>query len=119
MGMGVNVASFTAKKSHQGDAHILCEVDGQAGGSAYRSDKSDAGHGRFLNQFEGNPSAEHEYLVVEGDRWRIQNTLTNQLVERVVSANVLRRADEIPIQIKQCATVYATRLGKIGLLVSQ
>jgi hypothetical protein len=80
MGMSVNVAAFTAKKSHQSDAHFFCEIDGQAGGCAHCSDKSDAGHGRLLDQFEGNPSAEHDYLVVQGNRWRVQNTLTNQLV---------------------------------------
>ena len=117
--MGVNIATFTAEKTHQGDAHVFGEIDGQARWSAHRSNKSNTGHGGFLNQFKGNSSAEHEYVVAEGDRWHAQNTLTNQFIERIVTAHVLRRKDEISIQIKQSTTVNTAGLGKIGLLVSQ
>ena len=119
----VNIASLIAQKSHECDAHVFGEVNGQARWCSHCRDKSYPRHGRFLDQFKGNPAAQQKDVIAQRDVICCvgggQHEMTDEFVERVVSANVFGGVNEFSAQIKECAAVNSARLVKVRLLGPQ
>lgn len=62
--MGVDVHFVAAEEADEGLMGGLGEFNGEAAGGGDGGDERDVGGKGFLNDFEGDPAADHEEMIV-------------------------------------------------------
>jgi len=88
----VDVGATVSHETHQGDAGVIGNLDGQGGGRSNGHHHWYPGHGGLLHQFEARPSREHQ--CTPGQRHQVlYHRPSNDLVHGVVSAHVLPDGD--------------------------
>src|SRR6266568_5832599 len=114
----VDVEASLPQEADQGDPGRLSQLDGETrrGGDG-RHDRDTRGV-RFLNNFEARSPGNHENAIRERKSVAEQKR-SNDLVRRVVSADVLSNLEQIPVAGKESRRVEASRPRKDRLSLAQ
>ena len=92
--VGVDVEAVAAQEADERHAEPVRGLDREVRRSRDRGDDRDAGDGRLLDDLEADPAADHEDPAVERHRLG-QDLRPDQLVERVVPADVLAQREQL------------------------
>ena len=92
--------------------------DSETGRGANGGEDGDAGHQRFLRQFEAGASADQDQLA--GERYVVQQHLrADQFVDSVVASDILTQQHQVALQVKQSGCVQSAGPLEDGLLAPQ
>src|SRR3954470_20947656 len=104
----VDVESIRAQKAEQRQASLARQLDRETRRRADRGDDRDAGHECLLHQLEAHAAAHHEYSLICWQPPREQLD-TDDLVERVMTADVLAQRHQSAIEIEQGRRMKSAR----------
>ena len=97
LGMGVDVGALAAHEADEGLAEAIGRVDREARRRRDRAHDRDAGDRRLLHDLEADPARHHQHGVRRAAARRSSTRVPDQLVERVVPADVLAHGDELAV----------------------
>src|SRR5207249_11470773 len=98
------VERLAAKESDEGDPELSCDVHRQARGCPDRGDEGDSRQYGLLQDFETRAATHEEEVVPKGESVREQ-TLTEDLVDRIVSPDILPQDKQAAVAVKECSGV--------------
>src|SRR5438046_3777406 len=114
----VHVEPIPARESDQRHPEFLGDGDREARGGADRDDEGDGGDRGLLQNLKTGPAAHREDGLGEGDP-ASEERLPHDLVDRVVSADVLTKGEELPSGIEQSCGMQSARLREPGLALAE
>src|SRR5688572_9568985 len=115
IGPAVDVEAVRLQKPDQRDAELAREFYGERRRRADGRDERHAGHLRFLHELEARAAADDDAASFKR-HLATQQRVTDELVERVVPADVLAQRDDLARRVEQARRVQAARLLEDGLL---
>ena len=107
--VGVDVEAVAAQEADERHAEPVGCLDREVRRGRDRGDDRDAGDRRLLDDLEADPAADHQDPVVERHRLR-EDLRADQLVERVVPADVLAQREQLAGRREQARRVEAAGL---------
>jgi len=112
--LAVDVHAAVADEAAESDAAILGELDREAGRRADRDEDRAAGDGGFLDELERESSAHAQDRVGERQQACAEGP-ADDLVHRVVAADVLACAKQVAVHAEEAGRVEAAGRGERGL----
>lgn len=114
----VGVEAMVAEEAYEGDIELSCDLDGEAGGSAYGGYHRHAAHQGLLQEFKTGAAREHQHRVPQ--RKTIAKELgADELIHCVMTADVFAKNDQAALGIEQGGSVQAASAIEDKLCLSQ
>jgi hypothetical protein len=114
LGAGVDVDASAAGEAGEGHALILGQLDGERGWSPHADEDRRARYGGLLHELEREPPAHAQDPLVQGRR-AAQQRPADDLVHRVVAADVLPHGDQLARGVEEARRVHAAAALERGL----
>src|SRR2546427_3600258 len=114
----IDVEPVSAGETDEGHAEFLRDGHREAGRRSDRNYEGDARDGRFLQDLEAAPPAHREDRTGQGSSTG-EERLPDDLVDRVVSPDVLAQTRQLTRGVEQSGRVEPSRLGKQSLVFSE
>src|SRR6187551_3073788 len=115
--MRINVEALAADESEERDSGLFRQVDRQTGWRRDGDDDRNPGEPRLLHDLERYASADDEHAG--WNRQVIEQQRSEDLIGRVVAADVLRRRHQIAASRKECNPVQPAGLTERRLRSAQ
>src|SRR5579862_2879343 len=116
--LGVDVRRPATDEAAESDAAVGGELDGEARGRADRDENRATGDGGFLHELEREPATHAEHMLRERQEV-LPERPADDLVQRVVAADVLARAQELAARGEEPRRVQSARDREAGLRLAQ
>src|SRR5690606_7960225 len=95
----IDVESISLQEADERDTELFRELDRERRRRADCREQRAAGHHRFLHQLEARAAADDDAVL--GDRQRAgHESIPDELVERVVAADVLAHEHDAPVAVE-------------------
>ena len=114
----VDVEAVAAQKADQRLIRSLGQIARQAGWRRNGDQHRNAGLQRLLDDLEGGAPAHHEDVPAEGDQLTIDG-VADDLVDCVVTPDILPDGERLAIHREQARRVQASRTGEDALLTTK